>query len=226
MSNQFIGYVIEYIRHLANQLRDWSFEHSRDANYATHTLARHAQFLEDMTKIKSYGWKKFLTIANIIHDTILEWALKFNKSTTSFLKKKNKTKQNKKSDKCKLKQNTRKNNKKKLFQKCTNLIEMLNLITRPIFSTIIIHNSRQKKEKYGLLNCFVDLKWRDYCPKALPITMLRISTCIACLMYKFKLNIAKRLSHLWRFVIDDQIWKYWIWLSKIECTPIAKHIQY
>ena len=65
-------------------------------NYATHTLARHAQFLEDMTKIKSYGWKKFLTIANIIHDTILEWALKFNKSTTSFSKKK-------KSDKCNIK---------------------------------------------------------------------------------------------------------------------------
>ena len=142
------------------------------------------------------------------------------KSTTSLSKK------TKKVTNAILKQNTCKNNKKKLFQKHTNLIEMLNLITRPNFPTIIIHNSCQKKGKCGLLNWFVDLKWRDYCPKALPITMLRISTCIACLMYKFKLNTAKRLSHLWHFVIDDQSWKYWIWLSRIECTPIAKHIQY
>ena len=44
------------------------------------------------------------------------------------------------------------NNKKKLFQKRTNSIEMLNLITRPIFPTIRIHNSYQKKnkEKCGL----------------------------------------------------------------------------
>ena len=43
---------------------------SKDANYATHTLARHAQFLEDITKIKSYGLNKFPNI--IIHDNVLE----------------------------------------------------------------------------------------------------------------------------------------------------------
>ena len=121
-------------------------------NYATHTLAIHAQFLEDMTKIKSYGWKKFQIIANIIHDTILEWALKFNKKYNLFIQKKKKNNNNKKVTNAILKQNTCKNNKKKLFQKHTNLIEMLNLITRPNFPTIIIHNSCQKKGKCGLLN--------------------------------------------------------------------------
>ena len=72
-------------------------------NYATHTLARHPQFLEDMTKIKSYGWKKFQIIANTIHDTILEWALKFNKKYNLFIKKKKKKNNNKKSDKCNIK---------------------------------------------------------------------------------------------------------------------------
>ena len=77
------------------------------------------------------------------------------KSTTSLYKKKKKNNNNKKVTNAILKQNTCKNNKKKLFQKHTNLIEMLNLITRPNFPTIIIHNSYQKKGKCGLLNWFV-----------------------------------------------------------------------
>ena len=148
----------------------------------------------------------------------------FKKSTTSFLKKK----QKKKVTNAILKQNTHKNNKKKLFQKCTNSIEMLNLITRPIFPTIRIHNSCQKKGKMCAsrsialsISSGATISAINFCPTALPITILRIlSTCIACLMYKFKLNTAKRLSHLWHFVIDDQSWKYWIRLSRIEWIHI------
>ena len=95
--------------------------------------------------------------------------------------------------------------------------------------------------------CFVNLKWNNYkysskrkekkekksgptisainsCPKATYYHLRILSTCIACLMYIFKLNTAKeRPSHLWHYVIDDQSCKYWIWFSRIGYTNSQTH---